>query len=798
MSFFTFYLKSYEACQVILHASVYTTTSIIHAPPPHLKSSHLSSRRRTRPDPISLLSTHNPTIFFTINKPSTLLLQFKPPISLADFTLNNSLQTQIHSKQMDQNDEYKNGPYEIRVGDKYQTEIPSLITNSEYLDYIKNPFVEEEERKAGKPIDFMIGLDIPVAWINQKNMKDNEDPTSGFSSEIKNMKSDNVLVPGGILESWSEVEKGNFVLGLYIFRKDFVRLNRFMESKKMGDIVSYYYGKFYRSDEYKRWSECKKSRGKKCILGKRIFSGLRQQEFLSRLVPHVSQERQNDLLEVSRSFGDAKISLEQYVTSIKTLIGIKLFIDAVAIGKGKEDLTGNAIEPTKQNQAIHIRPEIPTGDACSSLTSAEIIQFLTGDYRLSKARSSDLFWVAVWPKLLARGWHSEQPNGYNYAANGKNPLVFLMPGVKKFSRKLVKGDAYLDSVTDVLNKVASDPQLLELDNEENDEKETKLVDEEENGFVEKRKSHCYLQPRAPKRNLSNVVKFAVVDTSLRSGKIFMVKELDTMKLSLRSCSDESHSELGSSDVSDGENMFFADQEMYANHQKPAKKQKTSDERKNLEKTHVKTANGSDSIIKKAKLSRKTSQEDSGFDAKRRRRLTACTRVVSKAGSSLDSHVGSSSQANNNHKLSSNLSFTSRCSSITVDEQDQHQNQPQSMNLIDLNYPQVIPEFGNSEFVAEVKDERNGPVPLRQSENIVGPKEQENGGSRRHSTRNRPPTARALEAIANGFLTVNSRKGRSRNSKNTLGGGEVAVVSECSTGDASSAVKGDDENGEIEK
>ncbi|KAL8246478.1 hypothetical protein R6Q59_007694 [Mikania micrantha] len=75
---------------------------------------------------------------------------------------------------------------------------------------------------------------------------------------------------------------------------------------------------------------------------------------------------------------------------------------------------------------------------------------------LSKARSNDLFWETVWPRLLARGWHSEQPNGYNYAANQKN-LVFLMSGVTKFSRKLVKGDAYLDYVTNVLNKVAFDP-----------------------------------------------------------------------------------------------------------------------------------------------------------------------------------------------------------------------------------------------------------------------------------------------------------------------------------------------------
>ncbi|KAI7744857.1 hypothetical protein M8C21_017454 [Ambrosia artemisiifolia] len=681
---------------------------------------------------------------------------------------------------MDPNDDTDNSPletyayglygpigtlYHIHVGDEYQAIIPSLMTHS--------------EQNTAVSINFSIGLDIPVVWNNKHNMKNG-----------------NIPVPGHVLESWSEVEKGSFVLGLYIFRKDFVRLSRFIESKTVGDILAYYYGSFYRSDEYKRWTGCKKLRGKRCIMGQRIFRGVRQQEFLARLVPKVSQECQNDLLEVSRTFGDAKISLERYVFAIKALIGIENFIDAVAIGKGKQDLTGNVIEPTKKNQAIRIRPETPVGKACSKLTSAEIIQVLTGVYRLSKNRSYELFWEAVWPRLLARGWHSEQPSGYNYAANGKDHLVYLMPGVDKFSRKLVKGEAYFDSLTDVLNKVALDPQLIELDNEENGENETRLEDEEENGLVEKRKSR-YLQPRAANVNRGNgVVKFTVVDTSLRSGKIFSVRELDAVKLSLASSSDESRSEMVSSDVSDCENICFVDQ-------KSAKKQKTTDEIKNLEKKDVKTANGLDSIVKKEKSSRKPSQGKIAPSAKKRRRLTACSRVDSKAGSSLDSHVGSSSQANNNnnnHKLSSNLSFTSRCSSIdTVDEQ----NQPQPKTFIDLNYPHVTPEFENSELVTKVKDEKVELDPPRQSETIAAPKEQENGGSRRQSTRNRPPTARALEAIANGFLTVNSRKGKknkqelnSRNDQNTPG--DVAVVSESSTGDASSAVKGEDENGEIEK
>ncbi|KAL7598528.1 hypothetical protein Lser_V15G22541 [Lactuca serriola] len=669
-----------------------------------------------------------------------------------------------------------------RIGDEYQTQIPPLITNPEYLDYIKNPI--EEEMKAGVSSEFLIGLDIPIFWIKkEREMKieaqiDIKQEDSNSTSDLGSISNDLCLVPGCFLETWTETEKGSFVLGLYIFEKDFVRLKRFIESKNMGDILAYYYGTFYRSDEYRRWSESRKSRGKRCIMGARIFSTLRQQELLSRLMPNVSQECQNSLLEICRSFGDGRISLEQYVFSLRSLIGMKAFVDAMAIGKGKQDLTGSNIEPTKQNQAIHIRPEIPVGKACSSLSSTEIIQFLTGDYRLSKARSNDLFWEAVWPRLLANGWHSEQPNGYNYTANGKHNLVFLMPGIKKFSRRLIKGETYMDSVTDVLNRVASHPQILEID-DENGDIEMKLQEEEEDeedAFLEKRKTHCYLQPRAPSLG-TLLFKFTVVDTSL-SGKIVRVREIEPRDLDSGEVSELVSDESDSANTNT--NTFLAEQETGC---KPNKKLKTGDENER------KSPEVKRKVVSKAKLARKAKPENNSGHHKRRRRLTACA----KAGSSRDTddlmeNVGSSSQANN-HNLSSNLSFSSKCSSIdTVDEH--------KMNLIDLN---VTPEFVNSEFVPERHE--------KQSESLVVPKVEENGGggSRRQSTRNRPPTARALEALANGFLTVNCRKkGKEDGMRDSSSGsrsrgfrhsrGEIGVASECSTGDASSVVKGEDENG----
>ncbi|XP_038998294.1 uncharacterized protein LOC120123480 [Hibiscus syriacus] len=232
----------------------------------------------------------------------------------------------------------------------------------------------------------------------------------------------------------------------------------------MGDILSFYHGAFYRSDGYRKWSDRQKKSRRKNIYGWKIFTGWRQQELLSRLLAHVPDELQNNLLEVSKSFLEGKTSLKIYVYHLKTSVGLSALVEAVGIGKGKADLTGLAMEPPRLTQ---VSPEIPSGKASSSLTSSDIIRLLTGGFRLSKARCNNIFWEAVWPRLLARGWHSEQPKN-RCSVSSKHYLLFLMPGVKKFlRRKLVKGNRYFDSVSDVLSKVASEPTLIELDSEGN-------------------------------------------------------------------------------------------------------------------------------------------------------------------------------------------------------------------------------------------------------------------------------------------------------------------------------------------
>jgi len=188
-------------------------------------------------------------------------------------------------------------------------------------------------------------------------------------------------------------------------------------------------------------------------------------------------------------------SLKEYISSLKSTVGLGILVEVVGIGKEKEDLTRFGVKPGKKNNQ---RPfSAPTCKDLSSLEPSDIIQSLTGS-RLSKTKSNELFWKAVWPRLLARGWHSEKPKGRGYTTS-KDYIVFLIPGIEKFSRReLVKGDDYFDSVSDVLSKVVAEPNILKREDEEAEvgsfnEEETEKTSNEDD--LSHHPHQCYLKPK---------------------------------------------------------------------------------------------------------------------------------------------------------------------------------------------------------------------------------------------------------------------------------------------------------------
>ncbi|KAL8171743.1 hypothetical protein V2J09_023547 [Rumex salicifolius] len=352
-----------------------------------------------------------------------------------------------------------------RVGDEYQAAMPNMLSPSELHSYFSSQYNSQPSNKEEIAIideAIQVNDDIDSSRTESKQcsaLDKKESNVKGDCSDQRRVNNDYSDFPGLPTESWSEFEVDSFLLGLYVFGKNLLQVKRFMGSKEMGDLLSFYYGRFFGSDKYGQWADCRKTKGRKCIIGQRLLMGNKQQELFSRLLPRLSEESRNTSLEAYKAFADGRSSVEEYISTLKNMVGIHALVDAVAIGKINKDLTLMAMEPSRTS---HMHPSAK--DYCS-LTYEEIIKYLSGDLRLSKARSSDLFWDAVWPRLLAKGWHSEKPKD-EFFRSSRNFLVFLLPGIEKYRRKLLKGVQYFDSVSDVLKKVASEPKTLLLEDEE--------------------------------------------------------------------------------------------------------------------------------------------------------------------------------------------------------------------------------------------------------------------------------------------------------------------------------------------
>ncbi|KAL5712954.1 hypothetical protein ACHQM5_015074 [Ranunculus cassubicifolius] len=729
-----------------------------------------------------------------------------------------------------------------RVGDQYQAEIPPFETESD-LHLVKNPADQDFTVDINDP--FLMGLPIPIMWIHDRpdNIKNElleglgvpdgaerkngpiqfqvcKESNSNVTSEDSKVKLEHVgfisdggmgLVgsteigiqnnvsftsrqheelkiekpgcypaPGSLSSSWSDFEQASFVLGLFIFGKNLNQVKKFVGIKEMGDILSFYYGIFYRSDGYRRWSQSRKVRSRRCIHGHRLFTGWRQQELLSRLLPHVSEECKDTLIEVSRRFGDGKINLEDYVWTIKDKVGLELFIEAVGIGKRKKDLTRMVSEPPKSNQASYMRLEVPVGRACSSLTSGEIIRFLTGDFRLGKARSNDLFWEAVWPRLLAKGWRSEQPKNKGYVCS-KGSLVFLIPGIKKFSRrKLEKGNHYFDCPSDVLKKVASDPELIELEAETPNgtigDEEYDDDNNDNNRTDDQRKR--FLQPPGFNSNVE-LMKFTVVDTSLVRGEPLTVRKLKNLPVTttkgtaprtprvyeaanpilsvdhqivpetMELCSDGTGCSVEV--LEQGIPLNENDLEPINTVMECLKNDDISIPDENLEKIisldkkqddmSTTTVKNPSKLIKcQFSRRRKRGQSNTTAPVTKRRRLTACSHDDASRNKEFVSHLysihGSDGMVSEPSPSQEKLS-TTPVDSID-DVVDEKKGAP--CDLIDLNLPHLSADNESENCITKLETGSSSELPS-------------GAVARRQSTRNRPLTAKALEALACGFLTT---------------------------------------------
>jgi len=268
-----------------------------------------------------------------------------------------------------------------RVGDEYQAEVPSMISQSKHLQLLTIPSGSDGIFEASH--SFLIGLPVPVMWVDNNKVNNGEDRGCGSLSHpgdavltdesSKSRKSkkhctmkkegselnaellddgkelkpatfqsnvsgeDNldqpckresyIPLPGLLHNPWKDADVDGFILGLYIFGKNLVQIKRFID-KEMGEILSFYYGKFYKSDAYRRWSDTRKTKRKKCVCGHRIFTGWRQQELFSRLDPHVPVHFRNTFQEVRHRSPLLMLDVI-FFSIIKILFSLTTFIHLV-------------------------------------------------------------------------------------------------------------------------------------------------------------------------------------------------------------------------------------------------------------------------------------------------------------------------------------------------------------------------------------------------------------------------------------------------------------------------------------
>lgn len=150
----------------------------------------------------------------------------------------------------------------------------------------------------------------PVDQIDSANIQVcDETPAQCFTRESRDLFTDKTMVcqketekiaslHGLSASVWTGLEEECFLLGLHIFGKNLSLVSKFIGSKTVGEVLSYYYGRFYNGPAYKRWSHLRRTRTTRCILGRSIFTGRRQQELISRLKLKISKEAHASLVEV--------------------------------------------------------------------------------------------------------------------------------------------------------------------------------------------------------------------------------------------------------------------------------------------------------------------------------------------------------------------------------------------------------------------------------------------------------------------------------------------------------------------
>lgn len=461
------------------------------------------------------------------------------------------------------------------------------------------------------------------------------------------------------------------------------------------------------------------------------------------------------------AFTKRKISLEDYVSNLKATVGIQALVETVGIGKGKEDLTGLAMQPVKSNPLFqqshcYLKPQIST-------CSLHHVKFTVDDSRV---------------------------------VHGKNLRETIC------SQDDLNVTSLVTSSSNKTEKIFSEDSL--------GENELDAVDMSLD--VEKKINNAISSEGASNGYGSSCTKFTIMDTSFPRGvKSSRSREFGYSPLDFKASSETITSSVENEGASRDEHntrlkgernihksnsgKSISDSSTHSN-----QKAVDSDTTKEMEESLQDQSNVSNdpkliSTIKhQFSQSGKSGHSNCLVPLMEWQRLTSCSKteishVIESSSVGLGSNEVASCSALNPQDAANNafevsqsqekLSSTSSLAEVFPEdcygmETSQRENvEHQCPLLIDLNLPADSDE--NAEHVlmeVENSHEKNAnntcfpsnsdnlnPMTLSTSVDVTPAAEHPDLNPRRKSTRNRPLTNRALEAFECGFLGVKKRQKR---------------------------------------
>lgn len=264
-------------------------------------------------------------------------------------------------------------------------------------------------------------------------------------------------------KSWSIEEEKDFVLGIFLFEKNFKPISRFIGDGQQKNFIQcrwYYYNKFKRALHplYHAFKLSSLQHSKEQhVRGSLMVLGNRGRKLLARLFHHVTDAKVQDrIVDAHSKMARNEMSLEKFVRLLRKHSSAATLWAAFGIGQ-EDDLSSchHHLFAEKSSRRSRLVAASRYRD-CSTLEIQEELAQM--DIRATPtSQMSDLFHMGVWPRLERLGWHLETV----HKGNGRNMVYYCCPALARFTKGAQRGVEYFDASRALLSYVAHNLSVLD-------------------------------------------------------------------------------------------------------------------------------------------------------------------------------------------------------------------------------------------------------------------------------------------------------------------------------------------------